>query len=141
MASPYYEMGAEYRGSVFTPGVILDAMVSIDNAVSELGRDIASDAQIDDRTRSAYASFWREWEQFYAANKGWGSRMLNETAGKVQEYQRRLDAWRKKFAALGGKLTAPGLIPPPPRLSKLPIILGIAAIGGGVVYLATRNRK
>ena len=88
---------SQYEGDLFTPDTVWAEMQTIDNTIMAMVRDL-QEKRIDDTTKVNFITFVREWKDFYDNNTGFGARMLNTTAGKVQEFRKRLEEWQKRLA-------------------------------------------
>jgi len=105
-------VGAEYKGGLFTPGMVLDEMKSIKNAADMLAIDIRR-SKVGSHIKEGFKRFKNEWDEFYdeycCGISAWASRTLNKTYAKVLEFRDRLNGWRGLFLARGGLTVSPGL--------------------------------
>lgn len=130
----------------FTPGDVLNEMVTIDNAARVLATDINTTKREDEAFKKfsvAYAVFWKEWLDFYSESQAWLNRAKNAVRDKVVLYREQLRAWQAKARALGIAMSSPDL---PQEKSGFAAVSwnGLAWITAGVVigYLVlTRNRE
>jgi len=134
--STNYNLGIFEHGVIITADHINNEMRAINNAIDALAIDIE---QAPQKVRLPnYFLFREEWKEFYAENKdltfGWG-----DIHNDVLVYQDRLDQWRKKFRAVGGRPSTPRL----PRVKTggvAPwILLGAVAVGVTLVYAFSRR--
>lgn len=128
---------------VFTPSMVKADMISINNAVDALAKDIVSAGNaMDTRFREEYGKFALEWREFYAQHDTWLKRAFNKTAELTEQFKRRVIDWRNEFQKRGGISSSPVLRQYPEdsfTLGRVALVAGIA-LGGFLLYKAATRR-
>jgi hypothetical protein len=125
------------------PGNIRDEILTIGVAFSTLDKAIqAARASLPADFVPGWAAFFVEWQTFAKNHSSWLSNTWYKSYEKALEYRKRLEDWREKFIALGGKVStpSPGVSPGPPSASggiNWKTLLYVGA-GIGAVYAATK---
>ena len=139
---PEYEiMGAEYDtgfGNVFTPATVKAEMNLLKSDMDIMNIDIKNSKAPPD-FKSKWDDFYKAYLQFYADNQGWVSRAMNKTFALVQEYQRKMYAWGRKYQTLVGKTSFPVPRPRPATNVGFPwnkALVGLGLIAG--IFLLSR---
>lgn len=128
------EMGA----LLITPGMTQSEMDATDTAIVSLVRDVGDSPKADDRFRQEFGQFARDWITFKDRNKGWWERGLSGVFEQVQDFKRRLNQWRDRFVALGGKATSPKIPERKPGIDWRTAALVGAGLGGLLLLFARR---
>lgn len=124
------------------PGNIRDEIVTIGTAFKLLDAAIQkARAGLPADFVSGWAAFLAEWNTFASNHATWLSNVWYASYEKAKEYRSRLEDWRQKFIALGGKISSPspGAAPGPSSNGGInwKMLLYVGA-GIGAIYAATK---
>ena len=93
---------------VAMPGNIRDEIITIGVGFSTLDKAIqAARAGLPADFVSGWAAFLAEWQTFAKNHATWLSNVWYKSYEKALEYRKRLEDWRQRFVALGGKVNTP----------------------------------
>lgn len=123
------------------PGNIRDEIVTIGVGFSTLDKSIqAARAGLPADFVSGWAAFFVEWQTFAKNHATWLDNVWYKSYEKALEYRKRLEDWRQRFVALGGKVNSPspgaGAGPAPSGINWKTLLYVGAGIGA--VYAATK---
>lgn len=121
------------NASIYTPGAILDEMNTVRGLIAQLDRDIVA-SSVDDAFKTTWRVFFDEYEAFYRNHLGWLDRFWIASYEKATEYRQRTLDWRKRFSALGGRVSAPVDTLPEKPGAQLVSAAKWLLIGGGVFF-------
>lgn len=93
---------------VVMPGNIRDEILSIGTSFATLAKAIDSvRPKLPPDFLSGWDSYNAEWRTFSSNHASWADNLWYASYRKALEYRSGVDAWRKKFEALGGRINAP----------------------------------
>jgi len=116
-ARDYYEAGCEDEdvGAFFeftTPGQVEAEMDTVNTAFQTLNQSITNDRGIRVTFRDAWDPFYREWNAYYADNRGFFANFFGAPSklDKAREYRTRVADWRSAYEKeRGSAMPGPGI--------------------------------
>jgi hypothetical protein len=143
-----------WEGFFSSPGGNLEYMRRVDREIDTFNLAIVTDpvwisAPVDFRT--GWARFIEDWKAFFKRNEGFLARTFADVYDDAKVYEQHLQAWRERWAKLGGKPSAPPSpganhmlslpLPSPDALGTTAWGLGaLAAVVAGFYLFGSRSR-
>jgi hypothetical protein len=101
--------------------------------------------------RTGWVRFVEDWKAFFKRNEGFVARTFADVYDDTKVYEQHLQAWRERWAKLGGKPSAPPSpeadhhlslpLPSPDAIRTTAVGIGVlAAVAVGIYLLGSRSR-